>query len=63
MIIVKNCIHQNRRNQNTTFLFSERKYGFKKGDTITDDWVLNNLELLTVNIKRQKNTKIEIEQK
>ncbi len=60
---LKNCIHQNRKNQNTTFCFSERNYGFSKGDIVSDDWVLDNLELLTADIKRQKNTKIEIEQK
>ena len=65
MVIVKlkNCIHQNRKNQNTTFFFSERKYGFNKGDIVTCDWVLNNLELLTSDIKRQNNTKVEIEQR
>lgn len=60
---LKNCIHQNRKNQNTTFLFSKRKYGFDKDDIVSANWVLNNLELLTTDIKRQKNTKIEIEQK
>ena len=60
---LKNCIHQNRKNQNTTFFFSERKYGFNREDVVTSDWVLNNLELLTADIKRQKNTKIEIEQR
>ena len=60
---LKNCIHQNRKNQNTTFFFSERNYGFNKGDIVTGDWVLNNLELLTSDIKRQNNTKVEIEQR
>ena len=63
MVIVKlkNCIHQNRKNQNTTFWFSEKKYGFNKEYVVTSDWVLNNLELLTADIKHQKDTIIEIE--
>ena len=60
---LKNCIYQNRKNQNTTFWFSERKYGFNKGDTVSEEWVLDNLELLTADIKRQKDTKIQIEQR
>jgi hypothetical protein len=59
---IKNCKYKGRNNQNTTFFFSERNYGFVKGDIVTPDWVLKNLNIIQKDIEKQHNTKIEIEQ-
>jgi hypothetical protein len=62
MITVKvtNCVHQGRRNQNTTFFFSERNHGFGKDDDVTEDWMLLNLNTLANDILPQNNTKIKL---
>ena len=60
---VKNCKHQGRNNQNTTFFFSERDYGFVKGEIVTPEWVLENLTTIKYDIEKQHNTKVEIEQR
>lgn len=59
---VKNCKHKGRSNQNTTFFFSEREYGFRKDDIITPAWVLNNITLIKPDIEKQNNTKVTIKQ-
>lgn len=60
---VKNCKYQGRNNQNTTFFFSERNYGFLKNEIVTAEWVLVNLSIIKKDIEKQNNTKIEIIQK
>jgi hypothetical protein len=59
---VKNCKHKGRNNQNTSFFFFERDYGFDKDEIVTADWVLQNLSIIKKDIEKQNNTKIEIEQ-
>jgi hypothetical protein len=59
---IKNCKHQGRNNQNTTFFFSERDYGFTKDEIVTPEWILQNLSTIKKDIEKQNNTKIEIEQ-
>ena len=59
---VKNCKYKNRNNQNTTFFFSERNYGFDKDEIVTADWVLQNLSIIKKDIEKEKKTKIELEQ-
>ena len=63
IVKVKNCKHQGRNNQNTTFFFSERNFGFVKDEIVTPEWVLQNLSIIKKDIEKQNNTKIEIEQK
>lgn len=46
IVKVKNCKHQGRNNQNTTFFFSERNYGFVKGEIVTPEWVLDNINII-----------------
>jgi hypothetical protein len=59
---VKNCKHQGRTNQNTTFVFFERKYGFVKGEIVTPEWVLDNIDIIQKGIEKNDNTKIELKQ-
>lgn len=59
---IKNCKHQGRNNQNTSFFFSERKYGFSKDDIVTPEWVLENLNIIQKGVEKQNNTTIQIEQ-
>ena len=61
MVIVKvtNCVFNGRKNQNTTFWFSEYDFGFRLG-YVTEEWISNNIEKIKPNIKVQKCTKIKI---
>lgn len=63
IVKVKNCKYQGRNNQNTTFFFSKRNYGFTKDEIVTPEWVLENINILKKDIQKQNNTIIEIEQK
>lgn len=64
LVRVTNCKHRGRANQNTTFVFGERDWGFDKGDIVTNEWVLDNLEnIQKIGIEKQKNTRVEIEQR
>lgn len=60
---VKNCKLNGRNNQNTSFFFSEMKYGFIKDDVVTPEWVLENLSIIQKSIEKQNNTTIQIEQR
>jgi len=68
MITVKafNVIHQGRKNQNTTFWFSERKLYFLLGalyqdETVTEDFLLRNFDIIKPkDVKMQKNTSLKI---
>ena len=60
---VKNCKLDGRNNQNTSFFFSEMKYGFTKGDVVTSEWVLENLSVIKKGIEKQNNTTVQIEQR
>lgn len=57
---VTNCVLKGRKNQNTSFFFSPRNFGFNMGDEITELWVLNNLNNLNKNIQTQNNTKVTL---
>jgi hypothetical protein len=63
IVKVKNCKYQGRKNQNTTFLFSQRDYGFLKDEIVTLEWVLENLNTIKKDIEKQHNTTIKIEQR
>lgn len=58
---VTNCVLNGRKNQNTSFYFSPKNFGFIKGDEITENWVLNNLNNLKKDIFSQNNTKIKLQ--
>ena len=61
MITVKafNIIHQGRKNQNTTWFFSDVKH-FGSGE-ITEDFLLENFDLIKPkDVERQNNTKLKI---
>lgn len=62
MITIKvyNVVHQGRKNQNTTFWFSERNYNLKKED-ITEEFLLKNFEIIKpIDVFKQKNTTLKI---
>lgn len=62
MITIKafNVIHQGRRNQNTTFFFSERDY-FLNTDQITESFLLHNFDVIKPpDVFKQKNTTLKI---
>ena len=62
MITIKafNVIHQGRRNQNTTFFFSERDYSFNKNE-ITESFLLHNFDLIRPpDVYKQTNTTLKI---
>ena len=65
MITIKlfNVIHQDRRNQNTTFnIFGIGKdYGFVNDMEISEEFLLKNLsDIKPANVKLQKNTSLKI---
>jgi len=65
MITIKlfNVIHQDRRNQNTTFnIFGLSKdYGFVNDTEISEEFLLKNLsDIKPANVKLQKNTSLKI---
>ena len=59
-IKVTNCTYKDRKNQNTTFFFSEIEFGFGKGDVITEQWIIDNLNKIKKDILPQKDTKVKI---
>lgn len=65
MITIKlfNVIHQDRRNQNTTFnIFGIGKdYGFVNDMEISEEFLLKNLsDIKPANVELQKNTSLKI---
>lgn len=62
MIIVRvsNCTFKGNKNQSASFFFSEIDLGMKE-ENITEQWVLDNIKLISGEIRKQENTKIEIE--
>jgi hypothetical protein len=62
MIAIKilNCVHQGRRNQNTTFTIHSKDTG-KPIELLNEEWVLANLtELKPIGVELQKNTSVKI---
>lgn len=59
-ITVTNVTLKSRGNQNTTFIFSDREWGFTKESRPSEDWLLENLEEISPRLKKQKDTKIKI---
>ena len=58
---IENCIYLGEKNQTTTFVFSEVKFGFGRNETVTPEWVKYNLSHISKKlIFCQSNTKIEI---
>jgi len=63
MIVIKisNCVHQDRRNQNTTFIIWKRDYSPLTEDEVTEGWVMENIELIKPKgVETQKNTSVKI---
>lgn len=64
MIVVKilNCRHQNRSNQNTTFVIYRDKYKPLRDFDVDENWVMENFNnVKPKDVELQKNTTIKID--